>query len=224
MSICQSLDTPSYARRRNIMLDNKGFDLWADGYDKAVGISEEANTYPFAGYKEVLGGIFQEILSTKGAKVLDIGFGTGTLTTKLYENGCEVYGQDFSSRMIELAKAKMPNAKLYQGDFTKGLVPELNTCKFDYIIGTYSMHHLSDAQKKIFFRDLLNQLNEGGKLIIGDVAFNTRDELEKCKSESGDDWDDDEIYFVIDELRNEFPNLSFEQKSYCSGIISIQKL
>ena len=208
----------------DIMLDNKGFDLWADGYDKAVGISEEANTYPFAGYKEVLGGIFQDILSTKGAKVLDIGFGTGTLTTKLYENGCEVYGQDFSSRMIELAKAKMPNAKLYQGDFTKGLVPELNTCKFDYIIGTYSMHHLSDAQKKIFFRDLLNQLNEGGKLIIGDVAFNTRDELEKCKSEAGDDWDDDEIYFVIDELRNEFPNLSFEQKSYCSGIIFIQKL
>ena len=23
------------------MLDNKGFDLWADGYDKSVGVSEE---------------------------------------------------------------------------------------------------------------------------------------------------------------------------------------
>ena len=33
------------------MLDNKGFDLWADGYDKSVGLSEEENTYPFAGYK-----------------------------------------------------------------------------------------------------------------------------------------------------------------------------
>lgn len=65
------------------MLDSKGFDLWADGYDKAVGISEEANAYPFAGYKDVLGGIFQEILSIEKAKVLDIGFGTGTLTTKL---------------------------------------------------------------------------------------------------------------------------------------------
>lgn len=28
------------------MLDNKGFDLWADGYDKSVGISDEDNTYP----------------------------------------------------------------------------------------------------------------------------------------------------------------------------------
>ena len=156
-------------------------------------------------------------------KVLDIGFGTGTLTTKLYENGCEIYGQDFSNRMIELAKAKMPNANLYQGDFTNGLVPELSACTFDYVIGTYSLHHLSDEQKTVFFSNLLDQLNEGGKLIIGDVAFNTRDELEKCKSESGDDWDDDEIYFVIDELRQYFPNLSFEQKSYCSGIISIQR-
>ena len=205
------------------MLDNKGFDLWADGYDKAVGISEETNTYPFAGYKEVLGGIFREILSVEKAKVLDLGFGTGTLTAKLYENGCEIYGQDFSDRMIELAKAKMPNANLYQGDFANGLVPELSTCRFDYIIGTYSFHHLSDEQKNALFSGLLDQLNEGGKLIIGDVAFNTRDELEKCKSESGDDWDDDEIYFVIDELRKTFPNLSFEQKSYCSGIICIRK-
>ena len=28
------------------MLDHKGFDLWADGYDKTVGLSEESNTYP----------------------------------------------------------------------------------------------------------------------------------------------------------------------------------
>ena len=41
------------------MLNDKGFDLWADGYDKSVGISDEGNTYPFAGYKKVLGYIFQ---------------------------------------------------------------------------------------------------------------------------------------------------------------------
>lgn len=34
------------------MLDNKGFDLWADGYDVAVGLSDESDTYPFAGYKK----------------------------------------------------------------------------------------------------------------------------------------------------------------------------
>ena len=107
------------------MLDEKGFDLWADQYDKAVGLSDQENVYPFAGYREVLGTIFRIIMEKPGAAVLDIGFGTGTLTTKLYENGCTIYGQDFSARMIELATERMPKAHLYQGDFTQGLVEPL---------------------------------------------------------------------------------------------------
>ena len=55
------------------MLNNKGFDLWADGYDKTVGISDEENIYPFAGYKKVLGFIFQTIMRDENAVVLDIG-------------------------------------------------------------------------------------------------------------------------------------------------------
>ena len=124
--------------------------------------------------------------------------------------------------MIELAKDKMPNANLYQGDFSKGLVPELSECKFDYIIGTYSLHHLTDDQKVTFFNELLPHLNEGGALLIGDVAFSTRVELEKCETEAGDEWDEDEIYFVIDEIKEVFPQVEFERKSYCSGIITIK--
>ena len=59
-------------------------------------------------------------MEKQNAAVLDLGFGTGVLTTKLYEHGCSIYGQDFSSRMIELASEKMPGSHLYQGDFTKG--------------------------------------------------------------------------------------------------------
>ena len=95
------------------VLSQSGFDLWADGYDKSVGVSEEENRYPFAGYKSVLGTIFQTVMEKPNATVLDLGFGTGTLTAKLYENGCTVYGQDFSARMLELAAQKMPNAHLY---------------------------------------------------------------------------------------------------------------
>ena len=122
------------------MLNNKAFDLWADGYDKTVGISDEKNTYPFAGYKKVLGFIFQTIMKTENAIVLDIGFGTGTLTTKLYEQGCSIYGQDFSSRMIELASEKMPNAHLYQGDFSKELVEPLQNFRYENCMSLYIKH------------------------------------------------------------------------------------
>lgn len=39
------------------MLNEQGFNLWADGYDRSVGLSDEGNTYPFAGYKRVLNAI-----------------------------------------------------------------------------------------------------------------------------------------------------------------------
>ena len=205
------------------MLDHNGFDLWADGYDKAVGISDEEKTYPFAGYRDVLGKIYQTILEKQGATVLDIGFGTGTLTTKLYEHGCTVYGQDFSSRMIELASRKMPAAHLFRGDFTQGLVEPLRHHSYDFIVATYSLHHLTDAQKIGFLRTLRDHLNEDGRILIGDVAFATREDLERCRQAAGEEWDDEEIYFVADELRSVFPDLAFERVSYCAGVLSLER-
>lgn len=105
------------------MLNNTGFDLWADGYDKSVGLSDENDRYPFAGYRAMMNALYQRVLAQSGRDVLDIGFGTGVLTSRLYEQGCRIYGQDFSARMIELAQAKMPDARLYQGDFPKALCP-----------------------------------------------------------------------------------------------------
>lgn len=81
------------------MLNNRGFDLWADDYDKSVGLSDEDGAYPFAGYKSILNTIYNRVLNSASKTVLDIGFGTGTLTSKLYEQGCEIYGQDFSDRI-----------------------------------------------------------------------------------------------------------------------------
>ncbi len=205
------------------MLDKKGFDLWADGYDTAVGISDEENAYPFAGYKDVLGGIYRTVLQKQNSAVLDIGFGTGALTSKLYERGCIIYGQDFSSRMVTLASAKMPNAHLYQGDFSQGLVPPLRQQRYDFIVSTYALHHLTDRQKVPFLRSLLDRSNENGAILIGDVAFASRNELERCRQAAGDEWDDEEAYFVFDELKRVFPTLSFAPVSFCAGILTLTK-
>ena len=205
------------------MLSSKGFDLWADDYDKSVGLSDEDGTYPFAGYKAILNEIYNRVLSASAKTVLDIGFGTGTLTTKLYEQGCEIYGQDFSDRMIALAQEKMPDARLFQGDFSNGLVEPLMQQKYDAIIATYSLHHLTDLQKVNFLKSLLSLLHEGGCIYIGDVAFETRAALQKCMEETGDEWDGDEIYFVYDELRAHFPSIQFKQMSDCAGLFTLHR-
>ena len=64
------------------MLNNKGSDLWAEGYDKAGGLSCEEKSYPFAGCKDVLAQIYQRVLHKEKAVVLDIGFGTEHLPSK----------------------------------------------------------------------------------------------------------------------------------------------
>ena len=203
------------------MLSNHDFDLWADGYDRSVGISDEDGTYPFAAYRQIMNEIYNRVLARCGKAELDIGFGTGTLTAKLYEQGCGIWGQDFSRRLMELAREKMPGAKLYQGDFSRGLVEELRQNKYDAIIATYSLHHLTDEQKISLLENLLPLLNDGGTVYIGDVMFETRTELEKHRTLLDKDWDDEEIYFVADELARSFPQMRFEPFSFCSGIIEI---
>ncbi len=203
------------------MLSNHDFDLWADGYDRSVGISDEDGTYPFAAYRQIMNEIYNRVLAGSGKAVLDIGFGTGTLTAKLYEQGCGIWGQDFSRRMMELAREKMPGAKLYQGDFSRGLVEELRQNKYDAIIATYSLHHLTDEQKISLLEILLPLLNDGGSVYIGDVMSETRTELKKHRALLDKEWDDEEIYFVADELARSFPQMRFEPFSFCSGIIEI---
>lgn len=132
------------------MLDSKDFDLWADDYDKSVGLSDDDGTSPFAGYKLVLGEIYRRVVSHAGGAglhdasaaylsvsdgkipfgsstvlndasaaclsvsdceiphrrgtVLDLGVGTGTLTKKLYDQGFAIDGQDFSEKMLAIAR------------------------------------------------------------------------------------------------------------------------
>ena len=207
------------------MPDNKGFDLWADGYDKSVQLSEENDEYPFAGYKDVLNTIYNIVHKREKAKILDIGFGTGILTKKLYDDGYEIYGIDFSQKMIEIAKEKMPLASLIKYDFSKGLPEEIKDNSFDYIISTYAMHHLKDEEKNEFIEKLESYLNKDGKIIIGDIAFKTRELLEKCKANYNEYWDDEEIYFVFEELKESLynKNISFTEISHCSGVIQISK-
>lgn len=204
-----------------MLLNQQGFNLWADGYDKTVQLSEESNQYPFAGYKAVLNTIFNEVMSIPKSTVLDIGFGTGVLTAKLYDNGHTINGIDFSSKMIEIAKEKMPDANLIEWDLTKGLPAALLHQKYDAIISTYALHHFTDEMKVQYITALLQQLTPAGKILIGDIAFETREQLEKCRQESIDYWDDDEIYFVHEEICSLLKGvcqLEFHPISHCGGV------
>lgn len=209
-----------------MLLDSKGFDLWADEYDKSVNLSEESNEYPFAGYKDVLNYIYNTVRENDYVNVLDIGFGTGILTTRLYDEGCNITGIDFSENMIDIARQKMPQATLLNWDFSIGLPDKIRKCKFDCIISTYAIHHLTDKEKASFIKLLSSMLNKEGKMLIGDISFETRGELKKCKEIYMEYWDEDEIYFIADEikedLRSEY-SVKYLKISHCAGVMEVVK-
>ena len=150
------------------MMNSNAFDLWADEYDRSVQGSDEENSYPFAGYQRVLGTIYSEIRKMDAHRVLDVGFGTGILANRLYRDGCHVTGIDFSDRMLQIAREKMPEAVLIRHDFSTGLPLRLQEEDFDAIVCTYAIHHLTDNQKRSFLAELQSHLAPGGK-IFGDL-------------------------------------------------------
>ena len=208
------------------MLDNKGFNIWAETYNNSVKISDEKNVYPFAGYEKLMNTILNNILDNKKSSILDIGIGTGILSTELHKNGYMITGIDFSEEMIKICKTKMPFARLIQYDFTNGLPKELENEKYDYIISTYAMHHLEDNKKIILIKKLTKILDDNGSIIIGDIGFQTKKHFDECKSLYNNEWDGEEYYFVYDEIKNKFTDeytISYNQISICAGIIVIKK-
>lgn len=204
------------------MLTKQGFNLWADNYDQTVQISEERDLYPFAGYKEILNTIFNEVMQKENSEVLDIGFGTGILASKLYTNGHKIDGVDFSSKMISIAQSKMPAANLAEWDISEGLPPSILKNTYDSIISTYTLHHFPDDEKTAFISGLIPLLKKGGKLLIGDISFENRELLNRCREENRESWDDDEFYFIHDELKSSLQyKCEFYPISHCGGIFII---
>jgi len=210
------------------MLDKNGFNEWAPGYDKSVSDAEKAERYPFAGYSAVLSEVRGLIKEPRGAEILDIGIGTGKFSAGLYAAGARICGLDFSSAMLEKAKAAMPDGEFHLFDFNSGLPQELKGRSFDYIISAYAFHHLDDEGKAAFLRSLGGNLKSGGKIILADVAFKTTGELAACRERSGDKWDDAEIYMVAETLlpllHNSGLNAEYRQVSSCAGILILHSI
>jgi putative AdoMet-dependent methyltransferase len=206
------------------MLDNKGFDKWAREYD--VSIKRHSEGYPFEGYYNILSYVHSLIKESKGKKILDVGVGTGLLTYELYKKGGQIYGIDFSEKMLELAKQKMPKGKFYCYDFKYGLPKDLDGVKFDYIVSSYAMHHLDNEEKVNFILKLKGILKENGKIIIADISFKNNKDLVYCKDISENKWDNNEVYFVADKIIKKLTDsgliVGYTQVSSCAGVLEIK--
>ncbi|NLB71359.1 MAG: methyltransferase domain-containing protein [Chloroflexi bacterium] len=208
------------------MCDANAFDHWANNYDEDVFQSDHDATFPFAGYARVLARITRLVLTRKPGKLLDIGTGSGTLAARFYQAGWNITAVDFSEEMLKQARLRMPGASFFVHDFSTGLPQVLLERSYDFIVMTYALHHLEYKEQVEFLHSLLPILRENGKILIGDIAFETQSDLDACQRRFADAWDEEEFYPVFTELQRQLLEfkIDFEVVSFCAGVIQISTL
>jgi putative AdoMet-dependent methyltransferase len=90
------------------------FDNWAKNYDSSI-LSDKDN-FPFAGYERILEQAVHLAEVRPSMRILDLGIGTGNLAARFLNQGCQVWGLDFSAEMLAQTRAKYPQILLAQAN------------------------------------------------------------------------------------------------------------
>ena len=108
------------------------------------------------GFVAELGGAALDLLDPQpGERILDVGCGEGTLTTKIVERGATVLGIDNSPEMIEAARAKGIDAVLMAAE---GLP---FTSEFDAAFSNATLHWVLEKEQAA--RAIFRALKSGGR-------------------------------------------------------------
>lgn len=118
--------------------------------------------------------------------VLDIGAGTGLFASFILNKFPEakVTLIDISEKMINVAKERFSdfsNINYIVADYTSYEFEN----KFDIIVSSLSIHHLTDTEKKNLYSQIYNSLNDGGIFVNADQVLGHTASLEKLYK---DDW------------------------------------
>lgn len=98
-----------------------------------------------------------------GAKILDVGCGTGEpIAQFLIAQGCELIGIDASEKMIDLCKQRFPNGTWLLADMRTLKLQE----KFHAVIAWHSLFHLPHEDQRTTLKLLAAMVEKNGLLIF----------------------------------------------------------
>lgn len=121
------------------------------------------------------------------------------------------------------------NATFIQWDFSKGLPKSLLEQRYyyDYVISTYALHHVNEEKQVEILSNLAPLLKPQGTALIGDISFESRLDLVNCRNLYGSLWDDEEFYFVAEEVITPLSSVydcQYKQISHCAGVFVLKSL
>ena len=114
------------------------------------------------GFVDELRQVTDTIAALPPSRTLDVACGTGYLTRHLRGT---VTGLDASDRMLAVARERLPDADLVQGD---GLVLPFPDDAFDRVFSGHFYGHLDDTQRDVF---LAEARRVAGELVLVDASL-----------------------------------------------------
>jgi ubiquinone/menaquinone biosynthesis C-methylase UbiE len=99
----------------------------------------------------------------KGARIADLGCGSGVFSNVLRQRGYECTGVDLSPALIRIAKQKYPGIEFIEGDVEQ--LPFADA-SFDGVLLAGILHHFSD--RSAFVAEVKRILKPGGKFVAFD--------------------------------------------------------
>ncbi len=198
------------------------FDNWVGRYERSV---QSTSGFPFDGYEQVLDEIVRLAAAQSYMRVLDLGIGTGNLAKRFVSLGCTVCGVDFSPKMLAEARVNLPQVRLVEADLLGDWAVSLDQ-RFDRIVSAYVFHEFDLSTKISLLKRLAHDhLTDGGRIIIGDIAFPTVQAREEAHQRWLRIWDEREDYWAADEVTTACEKaglqLRYTQVSSCGGTFVI---
>ena len=120
-----------------------------------------------------------------GARVLELGCGSGTPTTALLAQRFDVTGVDISARQLELARQAVPGATFIHADMADLTFPPAS---FDAVVALFSLIHVPRAEHAALLERVAGWLRPGGLLV---ATMGVRDN----PGDVEDDWLGAPMYF-----------------------------
>jgi len=107
------------------------------------------------------------------AEVLDIGCGSGTITTGLARRAGRVVGLDMSAEVVDAARAHADDCRLSNASFEVGSVYDLpwDDNSFDVVYAHQVLQHLSDPVRAL--KEAQRVLRPGGIVAVRDSDYET---------------------------------------------------
>jgi ubiquinone/menaquinone biosynthesis C-methylase UbiE len=126
-----------------------------------------------AAFGKVLDGILVVSQPRPSDVCVDLGAGSGFVTTALAPLVASVHAVDISPAMIEALAGRAADAGLanVSTEVTDLKDLRLPASSADLIVSSYALHHLADAEKRALTARAARSLRPGGRLVIADMMF-----------------------------------------------------